>query len=222
MHSSYHCINNSIEGSSEFLISYLDDPNSGDHSWSSLPYQEILQSAIPAANHQITTSSPAVHHVVGQQNAAPPHELVPENGSKILMKSVITAPNSKTIRKRSRKSSNQVVAEMLQIISAEDGTSVAKKLHHNAKERIRRMKLNASYLALQALMPQSRRRSKVIIHQHLIHIVLYDLLFNLIGAFFYISMAFSIIYIVSIASDVLCSTHKRTRVIAIDRMLTEY
>lgn len=37
---------------------------------------------------------------------------------------------------------------------------VAKKQDHNAKERVRRMKLNASYLALGALLPQSRR-SKV-------------------------------------------------------------
>ncbi|CAA2976101.1 transcription factor bHLH101-like [Olea europaea subsp. europaea] len=34
----------------------------------------------------------------------------------------------------------------------EEGTSVAKKMNHNAKGRIRRMKLNASYLALRALL----------------------------------------------------------------------
>ncbi|KAL7157305.1 hypothetical protein ABFS83_02G068900 [Erythranthe nasuta] len=33
-------------------------------------------------------------------------------------------------------------------------------MEHNAKERIRRMKLNASYLALRELMPRSRRSSK--------------------------------------------------------------
>lgn len=44
----------------------------------------------------------------------------------------------------------------------EEGTSVAKKMNHNANERIRRMKLNASYLALRALLPDySRSRSKV-------------------------------------------------------------
>lgn len=43
----------------------------------------------------------------------------------------------------------------------EEGTSVAKKMNHNAKERIRRMKLNASYLSLRALLPDnSRSRSK--------------------------------------------------------------
>ncbi|KAL0335222.1 UNVERIFIED_CONTAM: Transcription factor [Sesamum radiatum] len=35
-----------------------------------------------------------------------------------------------------------------------------KKLDHNAKERIRRMKLNASYLALRSLLPDSRRSKK--------------------------------------------------------------
>ncbi|XP_057809252.1 transcription factor bHLH160 isoform X2 [Salvia miltiorrhiza] len=41
--------------------------------------------------------------------------------------------------------------------SAEEGV---KKLDHNAKERIRRMKLNASYLALRALLPDSTRSKK--------------------------------------------------------------
>ncbi|OWM79362.1 transcription factor NAI1 [Punica granatum] len=41
-----------------------------------------------------------------------------------------------------------------------DGSTVDKKQDHNAKERVRRMKLNASYLALGALLPQSRRSKK--------------------------------------------------------------
>ncbi|KAL1539191.1 transcription factor bHLH160-like protein [Salvia divinorum] len=53
--------------------------------------------------------------------------------------------------KSARKNSNVVE------IAEEEGV---KKLDHNAKERIRRMKLNASYLALQALLPDSRRSKK--------------------------------------------------------------
>ncbi|KAK6945616.1 Myc-type, basic helix-loop-helix (bHLH) domain, partial [Dillenia turbinata] len=43
--------------------------------------------------------------------------------------------------------------------SIEEGSS-SKRLEHNAKERVRRMKLNASYLALHALLPNSRRSKK--------------------------------------------------------------
>lgn len=41
-----------------------------------------------------------------------------------------------------------------------EGGSLHRKLKHNAKERIRRLKLNASYLSLQSLLPKCRR-SKV-------------------------------------------------------------
>ncbi|XP_010243481.1 PREDICTED: transcription factor bHLH101-like [Nelumbo nucifera] len=41
-----------------------------------------------------------------------------------------------------------------------DEELVVKKLDHNAKERVRRMKLNSSYLALRSLLPDSRRSKK--------------------------------------------------------------
>ncbi|PSS29157.1 Transcription factor bHLH100 like [Actinidia chinensis var. chinensis] len=44
--------------------------------------------------------------------------------------------------------------------SAEEGSNAKKKLDHNAKERVRRMKLNASYLALRSLLPNARRSKK--------------------------------------------------------------
>ncbi|XP_042018852.1 transcription factor bHLH160-like [Salvia splendens] len=67
------------------------------------------------------------------------------------MNSVIQS--NKLIKTRSaRKNSSNVIE-----IAEEEGV---KKLDHNAKERIRRMKLNASYLALQALLPDSRRSKK--------------------------------------------------------------
>lgn len=74
--------------------------------------------------------------------------------------------NSKSRNNSSRLFSNEIE-------SAEEGQSGVKKLDHNAKERIRRMKLNASYLALRALLPDSRR-SKVtinVLQSHPIQIV---------------------------------------------------
>ncbi|KAH9609102.1 hypothetical protein KSS87_004468 [Heliosperma pusillum] len=44
-------------------------------------------------------------------------------------------------------------------LEAGQGSST-KKLNHNAKERVRRMKLNATFLALRALLPESRRAKK--------------------------------------------------------------
>ncbi|KAH6826653.1 hypothetical protein C2S53_017032, partial [Perilla frutescens var. hirtella] len=65
----------------------------------------------------------------------------------------------KTTKTKSRsKINNENVAILEQ--SAEEGPSGLKKLDHNAKERIRRMKLNASFLALRALLPDSRRSKK--------------------------------------------------------------
>ncbi|KAL0365049.1 UNVERIFIED_CONTAM: Transcription factor [Sesamum angustifolium] len=73
---------------------------------------------------------------------------------------------SKTRRSRScrlirNNNERSTIAGMEQ--SAEEGPSdvvANKKLDHNAKERIRRMKLNASYLALRSLLPDSRRSKK--------------------------------------------------------------
>lgn len=70
---------------------------------------------------------------------------------------------NKLIKTRSaRKNSSNVIE-----IAEEEGV---KKLDHNAKERIRRMKLNASYLALQALLPDSRRSKVTINLLQLVHI----------------------------------------------------
>lgn len=46
-----------------------------------------------------------------------------------------------------------------------EGESMGKKLNHNAKERIRRRKLTASYFALRSLLPNCRR-SKVETSRH--------------------------------------------------------
>ncbi|KAI3445634.1 hypothetical protein Pfo_002299 [Paulownia fortunei] len=145
---------NIIEGS-EFL-SPLDP---WDDSWSL--YQEILQSAAPAhiingeinnRTSEATANSAAVHEE--QQHFSTPQAAGKlDNGFKLMK---ISTPNSKT-RKKNRKVNNENAA-MEQ--SADEGPSVTKKLDHNAKERIRRMKVNASYLALRALLPDSRRSKK--------------------------------------------------------------
>ncbi|KAK9685033.1 hypothetical protein RND81_10G250600 [Saponaria officinalis] len=41
-----------------------------------------------------------------------------------------------------------------------EGSSTTKKMDHNAKERVRRMKLNATFQALRTLLPDSRRPKK--------------------------------------------------------------
>ncbi|KAI3445635.1 hypothetical protein Pfo_002300 [Paulownia fortunei] len=142
---------------SEFL-SVLDIPL--DDSWSL--YQEILQSAAPALtiNGEINnvqtgeaTTNSATVHVEQQYLATPQAAGILDNGLKMIK---ISTPNSKIRRKNSKINKGNAAMEQ----SAEEGTSAAKKLDHNAKERIRRMKLNASYLALRALLPDSRRSKK--------------------------------------------------------------
>ncbi|XP_073309049.1 transcription factor bHLH160-like [Primulina huaijiensis] len=72
----------------------------------------------------------------------------------------ISNPNSKKTKRKSTKSSNCKETSTLEQIGLQEGTSVTKKMDHNAKERIRRMKINASFLALRALLPDSRRSKK--------------------------------------------------------------
>ncbi|KAL8061142.1 hypothetical protein ABFX02_02G069000 [Erythranthe guttata] len=137
--------NNNIE---EFLNPLDEIPNlGGDGSWSL--YQEILQ------------SQTIINNVEGQHSVAPQ---LSEKGSKIISNDININSNSKTTRKiRKRKISDNNDNQNATTVedSADDQeTSIAKKLHHNAKERIRRMKVNASYLALRSLMPDSRRSKK--------------------------------------------------------------
>lgn len=77
-----------------------------------------------------------------------------------LLKSGESKNKLKTTKKREN---NKYCSKM----NNEDEGGASKKLDHNAKERIRRMKLNASFLALRALLPDSRRSKVTIsfIHQ---------------------------------------------------------
>ncbi|KAK4438299.1 Transcription factor [Sesamum alatum] len=154
---------NDIEGP-EFL-SPLDD------SWPF--YQEIVRQTSATTDHRdenISTeiysnridheaatmmmSSEAVVNNVDEQ------EPLGDEGLELIK--INTTLNSKTRRtRRCRLLSNESIGAAMEQISAEEGPSeVAKKLDHNAKERIRRMKLNASYLALRSLLPDSRRSKK--------------------------------------------------------------
>ncbi|KAK6136504.1 hypothetical protein DH2020_029740 [Rehmannia glutinosa] len=149
---------------SEFL-SPLDD-----NSWTSL-YQEILQSSlIPADQTNINgeiikdSASDNVHVEQVQELSTVPQGagILLDNGLK-LMKISTTPNNSKNVTSK-KKCSKIIIKEKaameLQSTAEEEGPSNPKKLDHNAKERIRRMKLNASYLALRALLPDSRRSKK--------------------------------------------------------------
>ncbi|KAK3016316.1 hypothetical protein RJ639_007296 [Escallonia herrerae] len=75
---------------------------------------------------------------------------------KVLEKSGI---RRKARQKRNRRSI-RVQTEKMVVQYNEEGESIAKKQDHNARERMRRMKLSGSFLALRALLPESRRSKK--------------------------------------------------------------
>lgn len=136
--------NNNIEGS-QFLISSPLDHDS----WSL--YQEILQSASPP--YQSINPDPinSNHKDHEQQHSEIAAGVAAENGLNLMK------------RNRKTKNSGENATEQISAEEEEEEGTSYKKMDHNAKERIRRMKLNASYLALRALMPDSRR-SKVMIN----------------------------------------------------------
>lgn len=71
--------------------------------------------------------------------------------------------NLSTTSERNRRiKHSQAKKALLQHSSNQPGSSVINKQKHNAKERVRRMQVNASYLALLSLLPDGRR-SKVMI-----------------------------------------------------------
>lgn len=80
-----------------------------------------------------------------------------------------TTATTKKTNSKSRKSgsSSKLYNEEKEPAMEEEGSSGGlKKLDHNEKERIRRMKLNASYLALRSLLPHSTK-SKVTLNTYL-------------------------------------------------------
>ncbi|KAL0357161.1 UNVERIFIED_CONTAM: Transcription factor [Sesamum calycinum] len=150
-----------------------------DDSWPL--YQEILrQTSAPAdrdetVNMEIHSSNQIDHDeaatIIMMNSAAAVDHVHDEQQPTLdkgleLMKIRLNPKYSKTRRSRScrlirNNNERSIIAGMEQ--SAEEGPSdvvANKKLDHNAKERIRRMKLNASYLALRSLLPDSRRSKK--------------------------------------------------------------
>ncbi|XP_034701477.1 transcription factor bHLH160 isoform X1 [Vitis riparia] len=68
--------------------------------------------------------------------------------------------NLKTSERNRRIKHSQAKKTLLKHIADQQGSSVIRKENHNAKERVRRMQLNASYLALRSLLPDARRSKK--------------------------------------------------------------
>ncbi|XP_073025252.1 transcription factor bHLH160-like [Primulina eburnea] len=92
-----------------------------------------------------------------QQNLARKQEGTSGKGLKMKR---ISSPNPKKMKRKSKISNCKEAATLEESGAQEGTTSVAKKMVHNAKERIRRMKINASFLAIRALLPDSRRSKK--------------------------------------------------------------
>ncbi|OMP01558.1 hypothetical protein COLO4_11783 [Corchorus olitorius] len=111
-----------------------------------------------------STSFPSVDEKtnVPEQEAGSAVADIPNNGKGLTAKRVI---NAKTRRRNNYRlkglqcAGNNIKEVQLQEDHKGEGSSV-KKQQHNAKERVRRMKLHASYLALGALLPADSTRSK--------------------------------------------------------------
>lgn len=130
----FNNINNNIEGSENFLSP--QDPFG-------LLYEELLETTAADHNHEVEVSN--YDNLISIND-----ELIGLESMKI-----VTSPKSLITRKKK-------INRKMNIDEEGASTSVAKKQDHNAKERIRRMKINASFLALRALLPHSTT-SKVII-----------------------------------------------------------
>ncbi|KZV30908.1 hypothetical protein F511_36684 [Dorcoceras hygrometricum] len=139
---------------SEFL-SHLDPLDD----YSLQTYQKTLQ---PDCDINLTgtrerTINPEAVSEDEQHNLARKQEVASVKGQK---RKRISNPSSKKTKRKTKNSDCDVDATLEQIGAQAEGTSVAKKMDHNAKERIRRMKINASFLALRSLLPDSRRSKK--------------------------------------------------------------
>lgn len=123
---------------------------------------------------EIDISLPADDHTHLDRTDPIPFEL--ENPAMISKESLATVQSSKekgsnigdkTSMKNSKRNRRikhlQAKKTLLEHSSDQPSSSVLliKKENHNAKERVRRMQLNASYLALRSLLPADARRSKV-------------------------------------------------------------
>lgn len=117
-------------------------------------------SAIGCQGLLLTNAPAGVVLMCSEENAGCPASRLDAGKGKGKALQTVISPESREVRGRSsRRVRNGRRAPDQPHTDGEDGLA-AKKQDHNAKERLRRMKLNATYLALGALLPQSRR-SKV-------------------------------------------------------------
>lgn len=118
-------------------------------------YLEMVWTPEDASHEEISAPDYSNEEISSQINVTTGEASAAEaQGLSKLKTTTKTKTNSKS-RKNSSRFNEEKETE-------EEPDSGSKKLDHNAKERIRRMKLNASYLALRSLLPDSRR-SKVTI-----------------------------------------------------------
>ncbi|KAJ6724864.1 ACHAETE-SCUTE TRANSCRIPTION FACTOR-RELATED [Salix viminalis] len=83
---------------------------------------------------------------------------IPEQENQI---SVSSSKSGKRVRKgEMNQYSFKLQMEKMELQPHMEGGSTSKKQQHNAKEKVRRMELNASYLALASLLPNSQRSKK--------------------------------------------------------------
>lgn len=118
-------------------------------------YLEMIWSHKDASHEGILAPDHSNEEISSQINVTTGEASAAEVRGKNKLKTTKTKTNSK-----SRKNSSIFNEE--KEATEEEPNSGLKKLDHNAKERIRRMKLSASYLALRSLLPDSKR-SKVTI-----------------------------------------------------------
>lgn len=112
-------------------------------------------------DHHITRTDFSLDVPDEQESSAVLLLAEPSNGKGLKGKRV----NSKTTRGRNyRLAGNKMKVEADKLIG--EGSSV-KKQQHNAKEKIRRMKLHSSCLALGALIPDSTRSKVVCLNTHM-------------------------------------------------------
>ncbi|KAG8368790.1 hypothetical protein BUALT_Bualt15G0083400 [Buddleja alternifolia] len=148
--------NNIVDGDCEFFspLDPLDD------SWPN--FEEILLSTPAQVIHDDPKDDHLDHinveqqHLETQENAG----TVLDRGLKLMKISTKTRKKKNSIKVINNENAALLMAQSVEEEEEEGTSSIAKKLDHNAKERIRRMKINASYLALRVLLPDSRRYKK--------------------------------------------------------------
>ncbi|KAG8368789.1 hypothetical protein BUALT_Bualt15G0083300 [Buddleja alternifolia] len=188
--------NNIVDGDCEFFspLDPLDD------SWPN--FEEILLSTPAQVIHDDPKDDHLDHINVEQQQLETQENAgtVLDRGLKLMKISTKTRKKKNSIKVINNENAALLVA---QSVEEEEGTSsIAKKLDHNAKERIRRMKINASYLALRALLPDSRRSKVQLEPCHAQVVAEVVVLVSLVLPLLYLASSFHVLVYVGIVLSV--------------------